>query len=67
MFSIIARTPCRALVDGLSASTSASRSTRRALEQHNTYIRALQTCGVDITILPPAGEFPDSVLSKTRP
>ena len=58
---IIARTPCRALVDGLSASNLGKPIYEKALEQHNTYIRALQTCGVDITILPPAEEFPDSV------
>ena len=58
---IIARTPCRALVDGLSASDLGKPIYEKAMEQHNAYIRALQTCGVDITILPPAEEFPDSV------
>ncbi len=58
---IIARTPCRALVDGLSEANLGKPDYAKALEQHNTYIRALQTCGVDITILPPAEDFPDSV------
>ena len=58
---IIARTPCRGLVNGISSSNLGKPDYAKALEQHNAYIRALQTCGVDITILPPAEDFPDSV------
>jgi dimethylargininase len=58
---IITRTPCRALVDGLSSANLGKPIYEVALEQHQAYIRALQTCGVDITILPPAEGFPDSV------
>lgn len=58
---IIARTPCPALVDGLTSSSLGQPVYSKALEQHHRYIEALQKCDVDILILPPANEFPDSV------
>ncbi len=58
---VVVRTPCRALVDGITSSCLGRPIYEKALEQHNAYVRALQTCGVEITILPPAEEFPDSV------
>ena len=58
---IIARTPARSLVDGLTSSHLGKPDYAKALEQHNAYIRALQTCDVDITLLPPDERFPDSV------
>lgn len=58
---IICRTPCKALVDGLTSANLGKPNYEKALEQHNAYIRALQTCDVDITILPPNEQFPDSV------
>lgn len=58
---IIARTPCRALVEGLTSSDLGVPNYEKALEQHHRYIEALQTCDVDILILPPSEAFPDSV------
>ncbi len=58
---IIARTPCRALVEGLTSSNLGKPIFEKALEQHHRYIEALQTCEVDILILPPDENFPDSV------
>lgn len=58
---IITRTPCKALVDGLTSSKLGKPDYEKALEQHHGYLRALQTCNVDITILPPEEAFPDSV------
>ncbi len=58
---IIARTPCRALVEGLTSSDLGKPVFEKALEQHHRYIEALQTCEVDILILPPDENFPDSV------
>ena len=55
---IIARTPARSLVDGLTSSHLGKPDYAKALEQHNAYIRALQTCDVDITLLPPDERFP---------
>ena len=58
---IIARTPCRALVNGLTSSSLGTPIFEKALEQHHRYIEALQKCDVDILILPPDENFPDSV------
>jgi dimethylargininase len=58
---IIVRTPCRALINGLTSSHLGTPIYEKALEQHNAYIEALRQCDVDITILPPSEEFPDSV------
>ena len=58
---IIARTPCRALLDGLSSAALGRPDYALALDQHHQYIRALQSCDVDITLLPPAEAYPDSV------
>lgn len=58
---IIARTPCKSLVNGLTSANLGKPDYQKALDQHNNYIRALQQCDVDITILPPNELFPDSV------
>ncbi|WP_299735062.1 dimethylargininase [uncultured Endozoicomonas sp.] len=58
---IITRTPCPAMIEGLSEAGLGKPDYDKAMDQHNDYIRALQTCGVDITILPPANDYPDSV------
>ena len=58
---IIARAPCRALVKGLSAANLGAPDYDLALEQHHRYIQALQSCGVEITLLPALEEYPDSV------
>lgn len=57
----ITRTPCRALIDGLSSSGLGKPIFEKALEQHHAYIRALKSCGLEVTILPPEEAFPDSV------
>ena len=58
---VITRTPCRALVDGISSSVLGKPDYEKALSQHHHYVRALRACGVAVTVLPPAEEFPDSV------
>lgn len=58
---IIVRTPAKSLVDGLTSANLGKPDYKKALEQHNEYIRALQQCDVDITILSPDEHFPDSV------
>jgi dimethylargininase len=58
---IITRTPCRALVDGISSANLGKPVYEQALQQHHAYVCALQMCGVAVTILPPDEEFPDSV------
>lgn len=58
---IITRTPAQSLVNGLTSANLGKPDYQKALDQHNNYIRALQQCDVDITILPADERFPDSV------
>lgn len=59
--NVIVRTPGHTLVGGISSSNLGNPIYDKALEQHENYICALRACGVDVTILQPAEEFPDSV------
>lgn len=58
---IIARTPAKSLIHGLTSANLGKPDYQKALNQHNNYIRALQQCDVDITLLPADERFPDSV------
>lgn len=58
---IITRTPAKSLINGLTSANLGKPDYQKALDQHNNYIRALQKCDVDITILPADENFPDSV------
>jgi len=56
----IVRTPCRALVNGLSSANLGRPDYHRALLQHADYIEALKECGLRVTVLPADESFPDS-------
>ena len=56
----IVRTPCERITEGLSAVDLGKPDFRLALKQHEKYISALKDCGLDISILPPDNDFPDS-------
>ena len=43
--------------DGITSASLGKPDYALALDQHNAYIRALQSCGVDISLLPPALTF----------
>lgn len=58
---IIARTPAKSLIHGLTSANLGKPDYQKALDQHNNYIRALQQCDVDITLLLADERFPDSV------
>jgi dimethylargininase len=61
MFSqAIVRTPCRAMVNGLSSAGLGTPDYAIALLQHRAYIKALQACGLRVTVLPADEAFPDS-------
>lgn len=61
MFSkAIVRTPCRAVVNGLTSATLGVPDHAAALRQHREYVRALQACGLQVTVLPADEAFPDS-------
>lgn len=56
----IVRTPCRALIHGLTSTDLGLPDYDRALEQHAAYVRALEQCGLQVDILPADERFPDS-------
>jgi len=56
----IVRTPCAAMVQGITTANLGIPDYQKALSQHQLYIEALISCGLDVTILPPEEAFPDS-------
>ena len=56
----IVKTPCRAMVNGISNANLGVPEYSKALVQHADYIDALKECGLQVTVLPADEEFPDS-------
>jgi dimethylargininase len=56
----IVRKPCKAMVEGLTQADMGLPDFTLACEQHQDYIAALQECGLQVSILPPLEEYPDS-------
>ena len=56
----IVRTPCQAMVNGISTANLGRPDYQKALAQHLDYIEALKECGLQVTVLPPDENFPDS-------
>ena len=56
----IVKTPCRSIIHGLTTSDLGPPVYEKALDQHAAYIEALQSCGLEVIILKPDEEFPDS-------
>jgi dimethylargininase len=57
----IVKTPCRALVRGISSHPElGTPDYEKALEQHGAYIRALESCGMEVMVLEASEEYPDS-------
>ena len=56
----IVRTPCKAIVRGLSTANLGAPHYQNALDQHADYVDALKECGLRVTILPADESFPDS-------
>jgi dimethylargininase len=61
MFSnAIVRTPCKNFINGLTTADLGAPDYNTALEQHQKYIEALQACGLNVTVLGPDEQYPDS-------
>ena len=60
----IVRTPCRAMVNGLSSADLGLPDYAKALEQHADYVQALEECGLRVTVLPADEDYPDSTFSR---
>jgi len=56
----LVRTPGRSLVDGLTTANLGKPAYHKALDQHAAYINALRACGLEVSVLPPLEDFPDS-------
>jgi dimethylargininase len=56
----IVRRPCPAIVEGLSNNNLGKPDYQLALQQHLQYMKALMACGLEITILDPDNDYPDS-------
>jgi len=57
----IVRTPGRSIVDGVTTAELGKPDYRNALQQHKNYIETLERCGVRVTVMAPAEQYPDSV------
>lgn len=58
---VIVRRPCKALIDGITSNPQLGKPDyEKALRQHDTYIEALKSCGVQVTVLPADERYPDS-------
>ncbi|MCF6249441.1 MAG: arginine deiminase family protein [Desulfobacula sp.] len=56
----IVKTPCKSMVNGITQAGLGTPDYELALVQHKAYIKALETCGLKVTILAPDDNFPDS-------
>ncbi len=56
----IVKTPCQAMINGISDAQLGLPDYELALQQHQNYIQALQQCGVKVIALPAEENFPDS-------
>jgi dimethylargininase len=56
----IVKTPCRAMVNGISNANLGKPDYQKALVQHADYIEALKECGLQVKVLPADEDFPDS-------
>ena len=56
----IVKTPCQAMINGISDAKLGLPDYQLALQQHQNYIQALEQCGLEVTVLPADEAFPDS-------
>jgi dimethylargininase len=57
----IVRTPGKSIINGITSADFGIPDHEKAKRQHEAYIAALQKCGLDVTVLDPLEEYPDSV------
>ena len=56
----IARTPSKSMVNGLSSAGLGLPNYELAIEQHQNYIKALKSCGLEVLVLEAHENYPDS-------
>lgn len=57
----IVRTPGQSVVNGLRADDRGNPTYEGVREEHEAYVQALRNAGVEVTVLPPMEDFPDSI------
>lgn len=58
--NVIVKTPCSKVTEGITSANLGKPVYEKALVQHAAYVEALKGCGVNVTLLPPDEEYPDS-------
>lgn len=59
--NVIVRKPAKSIVNGITSAPELGKPDyERALKEHADYVKALEKCGVKVTVLEPEEEFPDS-------
>lgn len=59
--NVIVRRPSKSMVEGITSAPELGKPDYElALKQHDNYIKALESCGVKVTVLDAMEEFPDS-------
>ena len=59
--NVIVRRPCKAMTEGITSAPELGKPDYElALKQHDDYIEALKSCGVEVTVLPADERYPDS-------
>ncbi|MDA3838801.1 MAG: arginine deiminase family protein [Candidatus Delongbacteria bacterium] len=56
----VVRKPAQSMVDGITEANLGKPDYKKACKQHNNYIEALKKCGLEVTVLEPLNDFPDS-------
>jgi len=56
----IVRTPGKTIANGLTTAKLGKPGYEKAIEQHSKYVEALKECGLEVIILEPDDNFPDS-------
>ena len=57
----IVRRPCQNMIKGITSVDLGAPDYNKSLEQHDKYVKALQDCGLDVTVLEADNNYPDSV------
>jgi len=56
----IVRTPSKSMINGITTAKLGVPDYKRAIEQHQNYIKELEKCGLEVTVLEAMEDFPDS-------
>jgi dimethylargininase len=56
----IVRTPGRSVVNGVTTADLGKPEYHKALDQHEKYVEALQSCGLEVKVIPADEDYPDS-------